>query len=254
MYSFLIIDDDHAARQALQLQLTSACADMVSFCCEDTQQARQHLNDNPIDAIFLDIDLPGVSGFGFLDSLLAEKASLPPIVFTTGHAQFALKAFDYPVLDYLIKPLQTPQVKRALAKVEHWYLRRDAASVTNTSSQVHAPQPAAKVQFRNGSSWLNLLVADIFWIEAAGDYMCIHARDNNHIIRATLKALEQQLCSHHFVRINRSSLVNLQHVTSCQPNANGSYQLRLSDQQTLRVSRKYKMLIDEANEALLAIN
>ncbi|WP_100643964.1 LytR/AlgR family response regulator transcription factor [Alteromonas facilis] len=253
MYSFLILDDEPLARQGLSLHLNS-CTDAVkTVCCEDAEEALVLAEQNHFHAIFLDIDLPGISGFGFLDELQQRLENIPPVVFTTGHAQFALKAFEYPVLDYLVKPICQSQIQRALAKLNTLHGTHLTEQPARFTASMTQPAPS-KVSFRNGASWLHLLVNDIFWIEAAGDYMCIHAKEQDHIIRSTLRSLEQQLGQWQFVRINRSSLVNMQHVESCRPCNNGCYQIFLSDKRTLRVSRKYKMLMDEASHEFLMVN
>lgn len=267
MYSFLIVDDESLARQGLAIQLERCNADHRVVSSGDPEEAFGILKQIHVDAIFLDIDLPGMSGFGFLDQLQRQQGNMPPVIFTTGHVEFALKAFEYPVLDYLLKPVSNEHLARAIKKLDFWYHQQSesppqtsatlyplSSSNNGMDNVVPIADDKKTLSLKNGSSWLQLPVSDIFWIEAAGDYMCIHTRQDNHIIRATLRYLEQQLREYRFVRINRSSLVNLNNVVSCKPSKNGSYEVMLRDQQALRVSRKYKMLMDEASESALHTN
>ena len=257
MYVFLIVDDESLARQGLAIQLERCNADHRIVSSGDPQEAFGILKKIHVDAIFLDIELPGISGFGFLDHLQRQQGNMPPVIFTTGHVEFALKAFEYPVLDYLLKPVSNEHLTRALNKLDFWYHQQNEtpqqSNACGNNGHSHSNDDKT-LSLKNGTSWLQLPVNDIFWIEAAGDYMCIHTRHENHIIRTTLRCLEQQLREYRFVRINRSSLVNLNNVVSCKPSKNGSYEVLLSDQQALRVSRKYKMLLDEASESALQTN
>lgn len=237
MHSLLIVDDEPLARQGLEIQLQSFQQVDHVTCCADTDSAIQTLASNAFHAMFLDIDLPGRSGFGLLDELSSQGITVPPVIFTTGHLEFALKAFDYPVLDYLVKPVNGDQLKRAMAKLSRLH--------TPANPVIEKPKGPQTLQLKNGASWLQVAIEQVLWIEAAGDYMCVHTVKENHILRTTLRVLEEQLREHRFVRINRSSLVNLDNVVYCKPTKNGSYQLKLSNEQQLRVSRKYKMMMDQ---------
>ncbi|MDM7861929.1 LytTR family DNA-binding domain-containing protein [Alteromonas sp. ASW11-36] len=249
MTSLLIVDDEALARQGLEIHLSQLATDLNIVSCGDCYAAQDALAQQHFDAMFLDIDLPGISGFAFLDEMQRNQQKIPPVIFTTGHIDFALKAFDYPVLDYLLKPIDTAHLKRAIAK-----LNQQQHLATQPQQGKSQPQQSVNstLSLKNGAAWLQLPVNDVLWIEAAGDYMCVHTPTENHILRTTLRALELQLKPYRFVRINRSSLVNLENVTLCKPAKNGSYHVQLNNQQELRVSRKYKMLLDEASERYLS--
>lgn len=249
MTSLLIVDDEALARQGLEIHLLQLAAELNIVSCSDSYAAQDALSEQHFDAIFLDIDLPGISGFALLDDMQRKQQRIPPVIFTTGHTDFALKAFDYPVLDYLLKPIDTAHLQRAMDKLrlqQHQPKSHDLDSIKNERPVI------STLNLKNGASWLQLPVNQVLWIEAAGDYMCVHTPDENYILRTTLRALELQLKPYRFVRINRSSLVNLQNVVLCKPTKNGSYHVQLNNKQELRVSRKYKMLMDEASDRILS--
>jgi len=253
----LVIDADNTARQHLLAALLEVDHKLQVKPCENATSAQRLLSETAFDVWFLDIDLPGISGFGFLDEQQKCQRHIPPLVFTTAHQDFALRAFDYPVLDYLLKPLKIARVARALDKLQtmstHHYSMAKTPQQAERPAQINIDTGTERfdantlVRFKNGSSFLCLRHADILWIEAAGDYMCVHTLTETHILRSTLAQLERQLSHQHFVRVSRSALVNWQNVKGYKAAKNGSYQVQLIDKQQLSVSRKYKIRISEIN-------
>lgn len=241
--SCLVIDADSASRVRLATALRDADHRLQIQPCESPFSAQIMLTESEYDVWFLDIDLPGMSAFGFLDEQHIHQVKIPPVVFTTNHRDFALRSFDYPVLDYLLKPLTNSRVAKTVDKLDT--LRNNKAGLQNPSNKKPHSPPNSLVRFKNGSNVTCLRHADILWIEAAGDYMCVHTSTETQIIRSTMSCLERQLSDQNFVRISRSALVNWQNVKGYKLAKNGSYQVELIDQQQLSVSRKYKILISE---------
>ena len=241
----MVIDADSIARQRLVSSLGSLGNRFHLQPCDSASAADSLVSQCQFDVWFLDIDLPGMSGFGFIDEQMKQARHVPPIVFTTNHKDFALRAFDYPVLDYLVKPLSNERVARTIEKLEKLQSCGDYSipAQVETVSPFLAPKEEL-VAFKNGSSWLRLADKDILWIEAAGDYMCVHTEEETHILRSTLKQLEAQLFEKQFIRINRSALVNWQNVVSCKPGKNGNYQVTLKNQKCLRISRKHRAALE----------
>lgn len=211
--------------------------------CESPLSAQLLLSEADFDVWFLDIDLPGMTGFGFLDEQQVQSKTIPPIVFTTDLKEFALRSFDYPVLDYLLKPLSTLRVAKTVEKLNG--LQKRMAGIQKPLRKTQSINIDGLVRFKNGSNVVCLRHKDILWIEAAGDYMCVHTITETHILRSTMSQLERQLCDQQFVRISRSALVNWRNVKGYKLATNGSYRVELIDQKQLSVSRKYKMLIPE---------
>ena len=243
--SFLVIDADSIARQRLLASLSDIGRRFHLQPCESVTAAQSLVSQCHFDVWFMDIDLPGISGFGFIDDQLKQSRPIPPIVFTTSHKDFALRAFDYPVLDYLLKPLSNARVAKTIEKLNK--LQCCGETLTQPDKSKLAPIAINNdqiIEFKNGSSWLRLPNKEVLWIEAAGDYMCVHTSTENHILRSTLKQLETQLYNHEFIKINRSALVNWSNVVSCKPAKNGNYQITLVDQTTLRISRKHRVALE----------
>ena len=250
----MVIDADKTARQHLISVLLDVDRQLDIRPCENAISAQRFLSERVFDLCFLDVDLPGTSGFGFLDEQQKYQRQIPPLVFTITHQDFAFKAFDYPVVDYLLKPLTTKRVAKTLNKLDNKSNHNNHAFDTKGSipsvpeqpyKDIQRSDPNRLIQFKHGSNLLCLRHADILWIEAAGDYMCLHTLTETHILRTTLARLEQQLNTQYFVRVNRSALVNWHNVIDYKSVENGNYRLRLINQIVLRVSRKYQMRISQ---------
>ena len=167
MYVFLIVDDESLARQGLAIQLERCNADHRIVSSGDPQEAFGLLKKIHVDAIFLDIELPGISGFGFLDHLQRQQGNMPPVIFTKGHVEFALKAFEYHVLDYLLKPVSNEHLTRALNKLDFWYHQQNETPQQSNAcwNNGHSHSNDNKtLSLKNGTSWLTLPINDIFWI------------------------------------------------------------------------------------------
>ena len=249
----LVIDADNTARQHLLAALLEVDHKLQVKPCENATSAQRLLSETAFDVWFLDIDLPGISGFGFLDEQQKCQRHIPPLVFTTAHQDFALRAFDYPVLDYLLKPLKIARVARALDKLQtmstHHYSMAKTPQQAERPAQINIDTGTERfdantlVRFKNGSSFLCLRHADILWIEAAGDYMCLHSGGKTHIMRSTMKELLAKLPVKDFVRIHRSTIVNIHRVTSVSSLSKGEFRLQLGTETSLKVSRNYRKSI-----------
>jgi two-component system LytT family response regulator len=214
--------------------------------------------------MFLDIQMPGMSGFDVLARVPQE--SLPIVVFVTAFDQYALNAFEAQALDYLLKPInearfaQTLQRVRALieqrqALAQHERVMgllantRGAAALDEGSLQreeLHRTKEyAAILPIREDAETIRLNVAAIDWIDAAGDYMCVHAEGRTYVLRETMKSLEAILDPKVFQRVHRSTIVNISRVRRLRPHTNGEYFLTLEDGQEIKLSRSYRDRVDQ---------
>jgi DNA-binding LytR/AlgR family response regulator len=193
----IIVDDDDASRTAL-LQMTKQVDYLnVVKTCSNPLEAMAALKKEDVDVIFLDIEMPEMTGMDMLKAL----DNRPQVILTTSHKEYALDAFDLNVVDYLIKPVTLPRFLKAMAKV------KDASG---SDDQVTAGQDYF---FIKKDSVLNKVpVKDILWIEALGDYITIHTKDQRFILHATLKSLEGKLPANKFVRVHRSYIVQVDNV------------------------------------------
>ena len=267
--SVVIADDESLAREGLSVRLKQLQDVQLLDACSDGHSALHSIKVFQPDVVFLDIEMPGMTGIELIEQLSFSLPSLPYIVFVTAYDEFAVKAYELQAQDYLLKPytdcrlesclqrvrshIQEKHLAEKESKLERLLVSRTGKSIdsfiqtlehsTNTSYQ----QLKETVSLKSGSEWFRIKFSDVLWIEAAGDYLCIHTDDDTLIIRNTLKQLEQEWDAERFVRINRSAMVNLARVVRLTPNSNGEYFAHLDSGQQVKVSRKYKFNLQEIN-------
>jgi len=193
----IIVDDDEACRKALA-HLAGQVEDLtVVATCASPVEAVNILRKENVDLLFLDIEMPEMSGLELLKALDIR----PHVIFTTSHKEYALDAFELDVIDYLIKPVTLPRFLKAIAKVRD---TSDAKDLVNTTQEYF---------FIKKDSVLNkVVVEDILWIEALGDYITVHTKNQRFIIHATLKSVEAKLPANKFVRVHRSFIIQIDNV------------------------------------------
>jgi two-component system LytT family response regulator len=268
----IIVDDEPLARRGLELRLREAADVEIVGQCANGREALAAITELQPDLMFLDIQMPGMSGFDVIKQVPQE--SLPMIVFVTAFDRFAIDAFEAHALDYLLKPVDEARLERALDRVRAQHQQRQAvaqraqlmamlADVTGKGeiepgSGTRADGTAARryatmLPIRVGRETIRLDVAAIDWIDAAGDYMCVHAASQTHVLRATMKELEEMLDPEVFQRVHRSTIVNLARVRSLRPHLNGECFLKLESGQEVKLSRSFRdkveLLLDRTRAA-----
>jgi two-component system LytT family response regulator len=238
----LIADDEPLARRHLVQSLEKI--DNVELCaqCSNGQQALAEVQRQKPDLLLLDIQMPGMTGFDLVRRLPDEYAQR--VIFVTAFDKYAFKAFDVNALDYLLKPVTLDRLEEALSRYKegafvsraHGYRRKLLASLESL------PEPGEKttITVHDGDQYLVLEVNLIDYVEAAGNYICIHYEDEVHVIRKTLKSLMEKLDESVFVRIHRSTIINTRQIKAIRPHINGEYMLTLGDGKRVKVSRTYK--------------
>ena len=256
----LIVDDEALARRGLKLRLKALEGITVVGEAKNGREAVRMIREISPDLVFLDIQMPGMDGFDVILELKDEK--LPAVIFVTAYDDFAIKAFEVSAVDYLLKPIEDDRLKDALAKVRSLLSRNKASSqkdmllklvsgITGESvkSMTELKQKgidqikrkeSRKLAIRDGGKTTWVKQEDIEWIDAAGDYMCVHALGETHIMRKTMKELEAELDSAFLQRIHRSTIVNVNHIKEMQSHINGEYFLTLNGGHTVKLSRTYK--------------
>lgn len=193
----LIVDDEPLARRGVRQLLEPYPDFFVMGECRDGREAIRVLATRTPDLIFLDIQMPGVSGFDVVR--LHGEARMPPIVFVTAHLDYAVRAFEAQAIDYLVKPLDEARFRATISRVRE-RLQQCAAK----------RESAIVVPTREGQ--LLLHSDEIFWANAEDDYVIIHARGGTFRMRGSLSALEERLDPHEFTRVHRSAIVRLREV------------------------------------------
>lgn len=262
MIRALIVDDEELARRGLELRLEQF--DDIEICGQSRngREALIDFREHSPDVMFLDVQMPGMDGFDVLQQLAGSE--MPVVIFVTAYDEFALKAFDANALDYLLKPINDERLAEAIERTRQALGEKFAdeqrdkllklvceltgRELTLESALDEGAADAKafpkRLAIRDGAETACVDVDQIDWVDAAGDYMCVHAAGNTYVLRGTMKHLEEVLNPEMFVRIHRSAIVNRHRVTSMRPHRNGEYFLQLGSDIELKLSRKYKASLE----------
>ena len=252
----VIVDDEPLARRGLELRLAAhADIDIVAQVGDGFAATRAVAEHGP-ELLLLDVQMPGLDGFTALQAIPA--AQLPLTVFVTAYDHYAIRAFEACAVDYLLKPVEDARLRQALARVREVLAGRDAQEHRSRLLQLLGEVSGRpdlcldqaldgdgelgdqRLAIRDGQRIVRVLPAEIRWVDAAGDYVCIHADRDTYVLRATMRDLEGRLDPRRFPRIHRSTIVNAERVTALRPHLNGEYFLTLDCGQELKLSRTYR--------------
>ena len=220
----LLVDDVALARQRLERLLRAYPDVVVAGSCAGADTALAAIVRDAPDLLLLDVDMPGCDGFSLLARLRGDAR--PDVVFTTAHSDFAARAFRVGALDYLLKPIAPDDLREALRRAR---ARRESGTAG-----------PAWLLLRERDRTTVLPMAEIDWIEAAGNYACIRAGGRTHVHREPLARLELRLDPARFQRIHRSRIVNLGRIASLHPQCNGDHRVVLADGSELGLSRTWR--------------
>jgi two-component system LytT family response regulator len=244
----LIVDDEPLAREGIRIHLEDEPDFQVVDECGDGEGAVNAIRELRPDVVFLDIQMPGLDGFGVLEALEGER--LPEIVFVTAYDQFALRAFEAHALDYLLKPFDEDRFRKALDRVRNQLrgqTRRDLdARVAELLADIRSkPKYLDRLVVRSGGRILILRVDDVDWIEAAANYVKLHVGNRVYLLRETMSRLEEKLDPARFLRIHRSTIVRVDRIRELEPLFQGDYLVILQDGARLTSSRSYRDKLQE---------
>ncbi len=266
--STIIVDDEALARKGLAIRLQEHKDIKVIAECHNGREAIEAVRAYQPDLMFLDIQMPGLDGFEVVNAILEQGLKLPMVIFVTAFDQYALKAFEVHAYDYLLKPADEARLNQALEKIR--------SKIVGDESTLHKNKLVRLVSDVTGNNCADIIydlehnnpvalshysdvlaikdagevsrvpVKDILWIDAAGDYMCVHTEQNTHILRKTMKELEESLDPKQFIRSHRSTIVNKNFVNKFCSQLNGEYYLVMKNGKELKVSRSYKEKVKQA--------
>ena len=256
----LIVDDEALARRGLKHRLNGVDDIRIIGEARNGREALKHIREHGPDLVFLDIQMPGMDGFDVIRALDSDE--MPAIVFVTAFDEYAITAFEANAIDYLLKPIEDSRLHEALDRVRERQSRKRAINhkrsllrlVSNlTGESVSSMRELSakgvdklkkkeipRLAIKDGGKTTWVEQDKIEWIDAAGDYMCVHSGGETLIMRKTMKELEQELDSEILQRIHRSTIVNVNEVREMQSHINGEYFLTLSSGHTVKLSRTYK--------------
>jgi len=239
----LLVDDEPLVRQGIRDFLEMEPDVAVVGECGNGVEALETIAREPVDLVFLDVQMPELDGIGVAAALAGQSG--PAVVFVTAYSEHAVRAFEVNAVDYVLKPFDRERFSAALARArarraggEQEELSRRLAAVLAElqRSQGHAQ----RVLVRSEGRIRFVAVDDIDWIEAADNYARLHAGAERHLIRETMGSLEARLDPMRFARIHRSAIVNLARIRELQPTFNGEYAVILHSGAKLTLSRGYR--------------
>jgi two-component system LytT family response regulator len=242
----LIVDDEPLARKAL-LRLLKIERDInVIGQCGDGESAVDAIRRAQPDLVFLDVQMPEMDGFRVVETIGVNR--MPVTIFVTAFDRYAINAFDANAVDYLLKPFAADRLSRALARARDRYLGRQnqefAQRLFSLLGSRYQSDYAQRLTVSTGGRILFVSVGDIDWIEAEGNYARLHVSRHVYDVRETLKALMDKLDPREFVRIHRSTIVNVQRIREVQPWFQGSHLVLLHSGEELRMSRYQREAVE----------
>ncbi len=245
----VIVDDEPLAREKLRTLLEGRAGYELVAECGDGAAAVEAIHELDPDLVFLDVEMPGLDGFGVLEAL--EPGREPYVVFVTAYDRYALRAFEVRALDYLLKPFHRARFEEALARVEerrrgHAAAPEEWTAIRALLDELRAERGyAARLVVRTGQKITFVATADVDWIEADGNYARLHAGKRDYLLRETMKNVEARLDPRRFLRIHRSAIVNLDRIASVEPYFHGEYIVTLTDGHRITASRTHSARLRE---------
>ena len=260
--STIVVDDEPLARKGLIVRLLQHNDINIVGDCANGREAIEAVKSHKPDLMFIDIKMPGLNGFEVVSELIKQNQKMPLVIFVTAFEEYALKAFEIHAQDYLLKPADEERISDALDRVRNTLAEQDnnvqkmkliklVSDVTGSDSKdilnaIESNRPIKLNQYsdvlaiKDAGEVSRVPVRDILWIDAAGDYMCVHTVEETHILRKTMKQLEESLDPRVFIRSHRSTIVNKDYISKFCSQMNGEYYLIMSNEKELKVSRSYK--------------
>ena len=245
----LIVDDEPLARDKIKKHLETHPEVVVVGECGDGRSAVSAVRKLSPHLLFLDVQMPGIDGFGVLEALDGDR--VPTVVFVTAYDKYALRAFDVHALDYLLKPFDRERFDKALGRAMRQVRSDRTAAVEQRLmallQDLKAGEPGAgneryvdRLVVKTGGRVIFLGAVEIDWIEAQGNYVRLHVGKDSYLMRETMTGIEARLRPREFVRIHRSYIVRIDRIREMQPWSHGEYVLVLKDGSQLTSSRGYR--------------
>ena len=245
----VIADDEPAARRGVRLLLERDGGVEIAGEASNGPETVALIRAEKPELLFLDVQMPGADGFQVLGQL--PPAEVPVVVFVTAYDEHALRAFDVNAVDYLLKPYDDARFAAALQRAKAQVRRRHEEHVGSRITQLldflqrggksdPAPEkPGERILLKSSGEIFFLKAEEIDWIEAEGDYMKFHVAGRAHLMRETMARLEARLDPKRFIRIHRSTIVNIDRLRKLSPSFAGEYAVVLHDGTKLKLSRGY---------------
>jgi two-component system, LytTR family, response regulator len=246
MIHAVITDDEVLARQKLRQLLRSEPEIEIVGECATAAEAIDLVRATQPDLLFLDIRMPGMDGFDIIGTLSSDtNFVLPRIIFTTAYDRYAIRAFEIHAVDYLLKPFTEERLHSAVERAREQIQAPAQPSQSNGTNGHSGRQYTKRIVFKSRGRILFLPISDIRWIGAEENYVRICTESETHLLRETMTRLEEKLDPQMFLRVHRSSIVNLQYVKEVRTEKDGEFAVLLVNGQKIAMSRSYRSRIQD---------
>jgi two-component system, LytTR family, response regulator len=242
----IIVDDEAPARRRIRRLLVPERDVTVAGECGDGESALELIGREHPDLVFLDVQMPERDGFAVVKAI--PPAELPAILFVTAHDRYALRAFDVHAVDYLLKPFTADRFRTAVARARERIARRSAdPGLASLAASLRARPPyLSRVPVTSAGRTVFVDLAAVDWMEAADNYVRLHVKQREYLVRETLAALEAHLDPDRFVRVHRSAIVPIDRVAEIRPQTHGDALVVLEGGTTVAVSRTFRERLQQA--------
>ena len=233
----LIVDDELMARTYLEKLCAKVPALELIASCSSGEEAIELMNQNQVELLFLDVEMPGITGLELLNHLVY----LPKVIMTTSKKEYAFEAFEYQVLDFLKKPISFPRFRQAVEKV---LLQEEQSQIKNNEEKVtpEAPFVDDEIYIKDNGRLVKVRYKDIFYIENVGDYAKVVTKSDSHTVHGTIKGIASKLPKKYFLKVHRSYIINIKEIVDFESNS------ILVGDKLVPVSRAHKQdLLDRLN-------
>lgn len=246
-----IVDDEELARRGIRSRLVDRADLRIVAECASGREAVDAIAEHAPDLVFLDVQMPGLDGFGVIDEIGPEQ--MPVVIFVTAYDEHALRAFDVHALDYLLKPIDEERLHEAIDRARDRLVQQQNSQLsdrlTSLLDAVIAGEPTEddtrdaiteRFVIKTGGRITFVDADEIDWVEAAGDYVRLHTSEKVHLLRETMSGMEDRLDPECFLRIHRSTIINTEQLKELRPYGNSEYIVVLRDGTELKLSRTYR--------------
>ncbi len=240
----IVVDDEPAARSRVVRLLEEDPDIRILAECRNGAEALEVIAREPVDLIFLDVQMPQLSGFNVVEKLPAGKT--PFVIFVTAHDRYALKAFSVNAVDYLLKPYDDDRFHASVARAKDFIEMRDNKELTDRMKELVQSHLNARKEFlheiliKEKGREYRVATSDIMWIRAEGNYLVLQCEHRSYLLRMTMNMIEADLDPAQFTRIHRSFMVNMGHVKNTRYSGNNEFTFTMANGKHLLSGRSYK--------------